>query len=288
MSRSKAAVRYLRTNLDEALIIGSLGSMAFSGMDALSESDLAVLAALRRSTNELQDADPEAIREYLQGMDEESLPGLVSNVKGILHEMQFVALENEDGDSVYASIFEATNHPGTDIQFTDTETGATWEVQLKATDSADYAEAWLAKNPDGEILVTSELADRTGLESSGLSNEELTNDVRGVVDKMLAGDETIWDFFPMITIVALAPILWELWSRYRAGEIDLPTFKRHAIRASGLKAGKIALLSAMLTIPVIGQATGAVLITKFLLGARSAMAQHSPPFYRPQAALTRS
>jgi len=275
MSRGKAAVRYVRTHLDEALIIGALGKMAFSGMAGLSDSEQAVLAALRRSSTELQDASPEAISEYLSAMSEESLPGLVSNVKGILHEMQFVALENEDGDSVYASIFDATNHPGTDVQFTDADTGATWEVQLKATDNADYAREWVAENPDGNILVTSELAERTELESSGFSNETLTSDVKGVVDKMIAGDESIWDFFPMITVLALAPIIWELWSRYRNWEIDLPTFKHLAIRATGLKAAKIALLSAMLAIPVIGQATGAILIAKFLLGARNAMAGQS-------------
>lgn len=271
MTRSRAAVRYIRTNLDEALIIGSLGKMAFSGVGSLSDADQAVLAALRRSTNELHDASPEAIGAYLQGMDEASLPGLVSNVKGILHEVQFVELENEDGDSVYASIFEDTNHPGTDVQFIDTDTGATWEVQLKATDNADYAHDWIADHPNGDILVTSELADRIDLESSGLSNEALTDQVEDVVDKMVAGDETIWDFFPMISVLSVAPIIWELWGRYRAGVIDLSTFKRFAIRASGLKAGKIALLSAMLTIPVIGQATGALLIAKFLLGASNVL-----------------
>ena len=165
MSRRDALVRHIRTNLEEPLILAALGKMAFSGMDNLTDTDQAVLAALRRSSTDLHDAGPEEVSAYLRGLDEDALPGIVSNTKGILHEMQFVELENEDGDSVYASIFDATNHPGTDVQFIDTDTGQTWEVQLKATDSAAYANDWIEAHPDGEILVTSELADRTDLDS---------------------------------------------------------------------------------------------------------------------------
>lgn len=183
-------VRYIRTKLEEPLIIAALGHIAFSNFKNLSETDEAVMAALRRSTNSLHDATPEEISTYLRGLNDDALPGIVSNTKGILHEMQFVALENEDGDSVYASIFADTNHPGTDVQFIDTDSGATWEVQLKATDSSAYAHDWIDAHADGEILVTSELADRTGLQSSGFSNDELTHNVDSFVDKMIEDDES--------------------------------------------------------------------------------------------------
>ncbi len=273
MSRTESAIRYIRTNLDEALIIGSLGKLAFANSGALSETDQAVLSAMRRSTNSLHDASPVQVAEYLRGLDDDALPGIVSNTKGILHEMQFVAIENDDGDSVYASIFDATNHPGTDVQFVDTATGETWEAQLKATDSAAYANEWIDAHPGGEILVTDELAGRTELESSGLSNRELTGDVDSFVDKMVSGDETIWDHFPVITTLTLANIILALWQRYQEGAIDWERFKYLAARASGIKVAKIAMLSGLLAIPVIGQATGALLIAKFLLGAREAIAQ---------------
>jgi len=276
MSRRDALVRHIRTNLEEPLILAALGKMAFSGMDNLTDTDQAVLAALRRSSTDLHDAGPEEISAYLRGLDENALPGIVSNTKGILHEMQFVELENEDGDSVYASIFEATNHPGTDVQFIDTDTGQTWEVQLKATDSAAYANDWIETHPDGEILVTSELADRSNLDSSGLSNEQLTGDVESFVDKMLADDPSIWDHFPIITAVTLANILWALWQRYQEGAIDWERFKYLAARASGIKVAKIAMLGVLLTIPVVSQATGALLIAKFLLGAKNAMTNALP------------
>jgi hypothetical protein len=271
MSRTESAVRYVRTNLDEVLIIGALGKLAFSGTGSLSETDQAVLSALRRSTNSLHDASPDQIGEYLRGLDADALPGIVSNTKGILHEMQFVAVENGDGDSIYASIFDATNHPGTDVQFVDTNTGEIWEAQLKATDSAAYVNEWVDAHPGGEILVTDELSGRTGLESSGISNHDLTGDVESFVDKMVDDDETIWDHFPVITTLTLANIIWALWQRYQEGAIDWERFKYLAVRASGIKVAKIAMLSALLAIPVVGQAAGAMLIAKFLLGARDSI-----------------
>jgi len=285
MCVGKETVRYVRTNLEEPLIIASLGKLAFANSGELSDTDQAVLAAFRRSTNALHDATPEEIGEYLRNLDDDAMPGIISNTKGILHEMQFVEIENADGDSVYASIFDATNHPGTDVQFVDTDTGETWEVQLKATDSAAYANDWIDAHPGGEILVTEELAHRTDLESSGLSNQELTGDVEGFVDKMVSGDETIWDHFPVITALTMANILWALWQRYQAGEIDWERFKYLAARASGIKVAKIAMLSALLAIPVVGQATGALLIAKFLLGAREAMqrdTQEAPDYVPPR------
>ena len=130
--------------------------------------------------------------------------------------------------------------------------------------------------PDGEILVTSELADRTDLDSSGLSNEQLTGDVESFVDKMLADDPSIWDHFPIITALTLANILWALWQRYQEGAIDWERFKYLAARASGIKVAKIAMLGVLLTIPVVSQATGALLIAKFLLGAKNAMTNAQP------------
>jgi hypothetical protein len=284
MSRTANAVRYIRTNLDEALIIGALGKMAFSGAGSLGETDQAVLSALRRSTKELHDATPEQVGDYLRGLDVAALPGIVSNTKGILHEMQFVAVENSDGDTVYASVYDATNHPGTDIQFVDTATGETWDAQLKATESAGYANEWIDTHPGGEIFVTDELADRTGLQSSGQSNAELTGNLEQFVDKMVEGDQTIWDHFPVITTLTLANIIWALWQRYQEGVIGWEQFKALAARASGIKVAKIAMLSALLSIPVVGQATGALLIAKFLLGARQAM-DRKPPGVTPQKLL---
>ena len=151
-------IHYLRKNFDSAAIVAALLRVALTDeTGVLEEGDHAVLAALRRSNSVLEDAPLREIQDYLRGLDEDQLPGLVSNVKGILHEMEFVRVENEDGDSVYASFFDATNHPDTDIQLLDRSTGETWEAQLKATDEASYVTDWIERHPGGEILVTDEL-----------------------------------------------------------------------------------------------------------------------------------
>lgn len=266
-------IKYVQTNFDSLAIVTVLARIAFqANSNQLGEEDLAVLAALKRAVPDLEDASFEEVQSYLQLMDESQLMGLTSNVKGVLHEMEFVRVENEDGDSVYASYFETTNHPDTDIQLVDEATGEVWEVQLKATDNATYVQDWIDRHPDGEILVTEEIADRLDLETSRQSNAELTADVDQLVDKLISEPDSsgIWDYFPALTSASISIVVWQLWERYRQGQISLPQFKRLAAHATGLKIAKLSILTALLAIPVVGQVTGAVLIARLLLTAREA------------------
>ncbi len=270
--QASRGLQYLRKNFDSAAIVAALSAVALSG-DAgdLEEGDHAVLAALRRSNGLLENAPLTDVQAYLRDLDEDQVPGLVSNVKGILHEMEFVRVENEDGDSVYASFFPATNHPDTDIQLIDKSTGDTWEAQLKATDDASYVNDWIEDHPDGEILVTTELAERMGLESTGQSNNDLTIDVEDFVDRMVRAEEvdTFWDYFPALGIASISIVVWEIWKRYQAGEIDWNKFKWLSARATGMKLAKIGTLGILLSIPVVGQATGALLVARLLLSAKT-------------------
>lgn len=264
-------VHYVKTNFDSIAIVTILGKITFQGdANELNDEDLAVLSALRRAVPELREASLDKIQGYLEVMSERQLIGLTSNVKGVLHEMEFVRVENEDGDSVYASYFEAINHPDTDIQLIDHDTGESWDVQLKATDNASYVQDWIDAHPDGDILVTEELADRLNLETTGESNEELTADVDQFVDKMIDEPVTssLWGYFPALTAASIALVVWQLWRRYRLGEISMTQFKQLSARATGIKVAKIGVLAVLLSIPVVGQATGAVLIAKLLHSAR--------------------
>jgi len=279
--------QYIRRNIDEAAIVAALAAVGTTEFLAeLSDQDQLVLAALRRANHSLSDATVEEIQSYLSGLDEEQIPGLVSNVKGIVHEMEFVRLENEDGDSVYASMFEQSNHPDTDVNFVDAASGATWEVQLKATDNVGYVQDWIDTHPDGEILVTSELAEEMNLPSSGQTNEQLTASVQDFVDKMVESDaaEEMWDYFPALSVLSVSIIVFELWRRYQRGEINSLRFKQLVALATGLKVAKIAAITFLLTIPVVGQVTGALLIANLLLGAKSTWFD-SPPLYVPPPAL---
>jgi len=258
-------VDYVRRNFDEAAILAVAAKLAFEDGADFSDSELATIAAMQRAHPQAGQSHEE-LGQWLADMDEGQIAGVVSNTKGVLHEMEFVRLENEDGDSVYASMFESTNHAGTDISFIEKDSGASWEVQLKATDSPGYVRDWMDANPDGEILVTSELADRMNLPSSGISNDDLTVRTDDVVDRLIKADENsdLWDFFPALTAASIGLVIWELWGRRQSGEISSQQFKWMAARVSGMKAGKIALLTAAMMVPGLNVVTGAALVVSLL------------------------
>lgn len=265
MASPSPAVHYIRRNFDEAAILAVAVKLAFEVAPQFSESELATIAAMQRAHPSAGDS-PEELRKWLAGMDDDQIAGVVSNTKGVLHEMEFVRLENEDGDSVHAALFDTTNHAGYDIELMDHASGTEWQVQMKATDDASYVQDWMDAHPDGEILVTQELADKMELPSSGQTNEELTARTEDVVDRLLEASENddLWDYFPELAAVSVAVVVWELWERYQKGEISLQRFKWMAARATGLKATKIGLLSTALMIPGLNVVTAAGLLVKLI------------------------
>ncbi len=274
MKPRQSLIRHLKPHLDSIAVITSLAAVAYTDeLGSLTDTDLAVLAALRRSNALLKNATLSDIQAYLSELDDNQQIGLISNVKGILHEMEFVRLENTDGDNVYASYFTGTNHPDTDIELTDVVSGECWEVQLKATDSSPYVQDWLDNHPDGHIAVTEELAKKMGLDSSGLTNEELTTDTTHFVDKLLEADEadTLWDYLPILSALSISFSVWELWQRQQRGEITIDQFQQLAAWLTGTKASKTIILGTLLSTPVIGAIIGVVLILNFM----TSVARHS-------------
>ena len=163
---TKRGSRFFIKNIEEKTILAIFTKIKIE--EALTIGDKLVLEAFQRYSPALE--DPNVLREYLSNLSDAQLNGVASNVKGILHELEFVTKENSDYDSVRAVLYENTNHPGYDIKMYDTSTGESWDVQLKATDSASYVEDWMDKN-DGDIRVTEELANKEGYTSSEFSNE---------------------------------------------------------------------------------------------------------------------
>ena len=257
-----ANIRYFaKSTWDELLILGTLAKVTYDNATYFNDEEYAVLAALRRTTPDLSHASPEEIGDYLRTMNEDSIVGVVNNTKGVLHEMEFVALENEDGDTVYASLFADPHHADTDVQFTDSVTGSVWEAQLKTTSDPSYINEWLDQHPDGEIIVNSEMADKMGLASSGLSNQQLTLTTEDFLDKALAADDdSLWDYVPFLSVASISWIVWGLWQRYCQKLITLDEFKQLAARATGIKVAKISVLVLLLSIPVVNVVTGAALV----------------------------
>ncbi|MBW0159588.1 hypothetical protein KTQ37_15825 [Sinorhodobacter sp. B57] len=146
-----------------------------------------VLDALRRSATRLNDASEQELADYISGLAPEQLRGVVSNVKGIYHELLFVQAENIDADEVTARVFEATNHPGADVEFI-VDGEVIRAVQLKAVASPDAVFEHLARYPEIEIVATEEVAAAIPMiDSSGLSNADISADVARVVSD-LPGD----------------------------------------------------------------------------------------------------
>lgn len=143
-----------------------------------------VSEAIRRSTRKLKDdASIDEIRNYLSSYDEDSLPGVLSNVKGIYHELIFEHSENYDGDGITARLFEQTNHPGADVEFL-INGNVIAEVQLKAVRNKELIYEHFEKYPDIEVYATSEVAaDLNDVKDSGFSNEELETAVYQFADQ---------------------------------------------------------------------------------------------------------
>ncbi|WP_286300695.1 hypothetical protein [Vibrio apostichopi] len=143
-----------------------------------------VFDAVRRGYNELELASNDEILDYFADVTPDAMSGHVSNIKGIVFEQEVVAALN--GQGMDAMLFEATNHPVSDIALmSDGDIAA--EVQLKATDSVAYINETLAENSDIPIIVSSEVADSfdgTLVIDSGIDNAILTD----TVSETLAGE----------------------------------------------------------------------------------------------------
>jgi len=140
-----------------------------------------VFEAVRRGYNELEVASNTEILDYFSTIDDGSVAGHVSHIKGILFEQEYVDLLATQG--VEAQVFEATNHPVSDIAIMEGDT-IVQEIQLKATDSSSYISATIEENPDVAIVATSEVAggfDGDMVTNSGIEDAALEQAVTDTV-----------------------------------------------------------------------------------------------------------
>ncbi|WP_318492718.1 hypothetical protein [Photobacterium leiognathi] len=145
-----------------------------------------VFDAVRRGYNELEIASNDEILDYFADVNPDAMLGHISNIKGIVFEQEVVTALNEQG--MDAMLFEATNHPISDIALMSGDDIAA-EMQLKATDSVAYINETLAENPDIPIIVTSEVAngfDSTMVIDSGINNVALDDAVSEVLTSEIA------------------------------------------------------------------------------------------------------
>ena len=270
-NKFRRLTNYVQNNFDALAILTSLISLAKKGGEgSLTTDESIVLAALRRSAKKFEDASLEEIGEIVGSYNEDQIPGLVNNVKGILFELEFVEIENYDGDSIFAYQFEQTNYPTYDVQLVNEETGEVAEIQLKATSSSSYVKSWMDEHGDN-IVVTDEVAQELGLEGVGISNQELEVRVEDFIEKVQeVEEESLLPILGNIGTISLAISLVFLVRRWTNGEIQRDEFMRMSALIAGRKVVKFSIIAVALTIPGINFVTAVGLATSLIVqGKRS-------------------
>ncbi len=268
MLRIKRLTSYVRDNFDELAIVSSLGAIASKkGLFSLSTDESLVLTALRRSSNQFKEIPLDQIGRVIDDYSSEQMRGLINNVKGILFELEYLKIENNDDDNIIAYQFENTNHPGYDISLIDKETGdVVEELQLKATDDIPYVNEWIEKYGTDNIIVTDETAEMLGLESTGITNEGLEVRVEDFLDKLTSIDnaslETIVSNIGFVSIAISVVGLARKWS---IGEISREKFLEMATIMTGLKIIKLSCLLLALSIPGLQIVTAIALTSSMIL-----------------------
>lgn len=143
-----------------------------------------VISAMQRANPNLSNLTEPEIGEYLSNLSPEQMQGVISNTKGVYHEMLYVDSYNSSSFEEEAALHPDLNNPGTDVAFT-ADGEVIREVQLKATDNVSYVNEHIEKYPEVEVLATEEVASKmAGVESSGFTNEELESDVVNSFDEL--------------------------------------------------------------------------------------------------------
>lgn len=203
------------------------------------EEDM-VLQAMRRAIPELADANATQVSRYLRNLAPEQLRGVLSTCKGTYHELLYVEAQTIAGYD--AQLHEGLNHPGSDVIFTG-EDGEVLEVQLKAVATRQSIDEHMSRYPGLEIRATEEMAELTGLPSTGFSNSDLSEDVRLRLEELQGnslGDDVMEAI--MTSAVVHAAVASK---RILSGSLDREQMV-DAIRDSGIAVGTTILLETLL------------------------------------------
>jgi hypothetical protein len=270
---TRRALRFLVGGWDEFAIAAALVHFRLTG--DIAEEDAYVLVALRRSRNDLADATRVELRDYLAGMNDAQMRGVVNNVKGIAHEIYYVAAENADGDSTTAEMFEDTNHPDYDVVLLDSATGERREIQLKATSSPSYVREAIAELGAENVYATNEVARVVGVTGTGITNVELTADVRQVIDHLIDAPAPI-SYVWAVSACALPMLLLVFVARLARRRISGGAFLRGVSMWGVVKVAKITAFLVAFGIAGLGLAAVAALSLKLAYEAFRAMRPTRP------------
>lgn len=238
-----------------------------------------VLLALRLAQPHLKSADLSTIHAFLEQIESEQIVSLVTQIKQQLTRMQVLKLQHEQ-DAVYvAYLKDQTQQLDVCIQ---TLWGDSMLLTLQLNSQLPQP-TWQLKQSEAHLIATQEIL--TTLDpAQSPEHKVLAQSVEDAVDLWVTAkdpnDEHFWDYFPAISLVSVSLAIYELFKRYQQQEISWQEFKWMAAKVSGLKVSKIAAIGLMLGLPVIGQVTGAYLVTRLLLNAKATWFDQDSALYR--------
>ena len=270
---------FIEKNIDDIAILAIINKLTVKKL-ILTTEETQVLQAAIRYDKRIYDLES-AVAFFKSRTDSQKI-GDANNIKGILHEMEFVKEENEDGDSVVASMFADKNHPRDDVILTNQNTGETiGTVQLKTGTSTSIVNDWKSKYPGHEdkLRVSEELAEKTGHQSSGFSDSELQKRTDDLVEKLEDHNTNVEDvlkeFAPILTLAGASIAIYKLHQKYQRKEISLKRLSFLIFKMTSLKGAKVLAIIVVLNIPLVGPAYGAKLVGSLLFKFRDFMKKTS-------------
>ncbi len=196
---------------------------------------------LRWSSQLGSDASIEEIADRFREYDPEQLEGAINTIKGKMFEIMVANTENSDNDAWHAQMHQDENYPGSDIIFTNQQTGEELEVSLKATGAEDTSiiEHALDKYPNIPIMTTDEAAheylDNHMVFGSGIENDELQNITEDRMDELLRSIHPVDAFHVVIGGVTVGTVaaIWPFTIAYMRKKISYKSYEQALIKIVG-------------------------------------------------------
>ena len=147
------------------------------------------IGAIKDRYPELEYSSTQEIAEHFSNYDVDQMMGVTSLIKGKLFERLVAKAENSDDDPWYAVLHEDESYPGSDIIFTNEDTGEVLEYSIKASANVFYLEESLSRYPDFPIITVSDhqdqFADDPMYQMFGMSIDELNSVTADNFDALL-------------------------------------------------------------------------------------------------------
>lgn len=196
---------------------------------------------LRWSAQLGEDATIEEIADRFREYNVESLEGAVNIIKGKMFEIMVTNTENSDNDVWEARMHEDESFPGSDIVFTNSDTGEQLEVSLKATGASDTSiiEHALSTYPELPIMTTDEAAELYGdtnmVFGSGINHEELQNITEARMNELINSIQQVDSTHVVVGGVTVGTIaaIWPFTIAYMRKKISYDNYEKALVKIVG-------------------------------------------------------